>query len=130
MRTRLIRALGILAIAGGAFNDTISGGHGNDTLTGGAGVDKFIVTSGTDTITDLGTGGDVTSKATIDADARFTAEMRARQEMVAAGLEIAEAFFRRLDPEVTIELPVKEGDRCEVGTVLMRLAGSARAMPW
>jgi nicotinate-nucleotide pyrophosphorylase (carboxylating) len=77
---------------------------------------------------DLGTGGDVTSKATIGADARFTAEMRARQEMVAAGLEIAEAFFRRLDPEVTIELPVKEGDRCEVGTVLMRLAGSARAM--
>jgi nicotinate-nucleotide pyrophosphorylase (carboxylating) len=77
---------------------------------------------------DLGTGGDVTSKATIDADARFTAEMRARQEMVVAGLEIAAAFFLRLDPEVTIELPVKDGDRCEVGTVLMRLAANARAM--
>lgn len=77
---------------------------------------------------DLGTGGDVTSKATIDADARFTAEMRARQEMVVAGLEIAAAFFLQLDPEVTIELPVKDGDRCEVGTVLMRLAGNARAM--
>lgn len=77
---------------------------------------------------DLGTGGDVTSKATIDADSHFTSEMRCRQEMVVAGLEVAGAFFRRLDPEVTIELPVNDGDRCEVGTVLMRLAGNARGM--
>ena len=46
---------------------------------------------------DLGTGGDVTSKATIPEDARFTAEMNARQPLIVAGIEIAAAFFRALD---------------------------------
>ena len=45
---------------------------------------------------DLGQGGDVTSKATIAEDARFTAEMNARQEIIVAGLEIAAGFFRAL----------------------------------
>ena len=43
---------------------------------------------------DLGSGGDVTSKATIDANARFTADMNCREPIVVAGLEIAIAFFR------------------------------------
>jgi nicotinate-nucleotide pyrophosphorylase (carboxylating) len=77
---------------------------------------------------DLGTGGDVTSKATIDAGAHFTAEMNARQAITVAGLEIAAAFFRALDENMRIEQPVKDGDRVDRGTTLMRLAGNARAM--
>ena len=77
---------------------------------------------------DLGKGGDVTSAATIAADARFTAAMNARQALVAAGVEIASALFRALDPAVEIELLAKDGDRIEHGTTLMRLAGNARAM--
>jgi nicotinate-nucleotide pyrophosphorylase (carboxylating) len=77
---------------------------------------------------DLGTGGDVTSKATIAADARFTAAMNCRQAIVVAGLDLAADFFRALDGVVEIELLVKDGDRVEHGTMLMRLAGSARAM--
>jgi len=77
---------------------------------------------------DLGTGGDVTSAATIPAEARFTAEMNCREPIVVAGLEIAAAFFRSLDPDVAIEKSVADGDRLEAGTVLMRLAGFARAM--
>src|ERR1043165_6149138 len=77
---------------------------------------------------DLGTGGDVTSAATIPAEARFTAEMNCRVPIVVAGLEIAAAFFRSLDPDVAIEKSVADGDRLEAGTVLMRLAGFARAM--
>ena len=77
---------------------------------------------------DLGKGGDVTSAATIAANARFTAAMNARQALVAAGVEIASAFFRALDPAVEIELLAKDGDRVEHGTTLMRLAGNARAM--
>ena len=77
---------------------------------------------------DLGTGGDVTSKATIAADARFTAAMNCRQAIVVAGLDLAADFFRALDEDVEIELLVKDGDRAEHGTMLMRLAGSARAM--
>jgi nicotinate-nucleotide pyrophosphorylase (carboxylating) len=77
---------------------------------------------------DLGTGGDVTSKATIAADARFTAEMNSRQAIVVAGLDLAADFFRALDPEVTVEPVVQDGDRVEHGSALMRLAGNARAM--
>ena len=43
-------------LIGGTGDDTLAGGLGINTLTGGAGVDTFNVT-GTDTITDLGTGG-------------------------------------------------------------------------
>src|SRR4029079_18548450 len=77
---------------------------------------------------DLGTGGDVTSAATIPAEARFTAEMNCREAIVLAGLEIAAAFFRALDASVTIELFAIDGDRLDKGTVPMRLCGNARAM--
>jgi nicotinate-nucleotide pyrophosphorylase (carboxylating) len=77
---------------------------------------------------DLGTGGDVTSTATIAADARFNASMNARQPIVVAGLEIAAAFFRTLDVEVEIEIAVKDGDSVAAGSTLMRLSGNARAM--
>jgi nicotinate-nucleotide pyrophosphorylase (carboxylating) len=77
---------------------------------------------------DLGTGGDVTSKATIDASARFTAEMNCRQAIVVAGLELAAAFFRELEAGIEIELLANDGDRAANGSTLMRLAGNARAM--
>jgi len=77
---------------------------------------------------DLGRGGDVTSKATIAEDARFTAALNTRQAIVVAGLEIAAAFFRTLDKDVEIELLVQDGQRVEHGTTLMRLSGTARAM--
>jgi nicotinate-nucleotide pyrophosphorylase (carboxylating) len=77
---------------------------------------------------DLGKGGDVTSNATIAADARFTAEMNCRQAVVLAGLEIAAEFFRTLDSDVKIDLAAKDGDRVAHGTTAMRLSGNARAM--
>lgn len=77
---------------------------------------------------DLGTGGDVTSKATIAPEARFTAEMNCRQAIVVAGIDLAAAFFRALDPQVEIEQVAADGDQAEHGTTLMRLAGNAQAM--
>src|SRR4051812_42486822 len=77
---------------------------------------------------DLGDAGDITSTAVIPADARFTGVMDSRDAITVAGLPIAEAFFRALDPGVRIERLVEEGGRVEAGTDLMRLEGSARAM--
>lgn len=77
---------------------------------------------------DLGSGGDVTSQATIAADARFTGEVNCREPIVAAGLDLAAAFFRALDGEVHLERPVEDGTSVEAGTLLMRLEGNARAM--
>ena len=77
---------------------------------------------------DLGAGGDVTSAATIPADARFAASINCREAIVVAGLEVAAAFFRAMDSGVRIEAPVDDGERASSGTVLMRLDGNARAM--
>ena len=77
---------------------------------------------------DLGKGGDVTSNATIPTDARFTAQMNARQWIAVAGLDIAAAFFRRLDAGVKVEQLAKDGDCVEPRSPLMHLEGNARAM--
>ncbi len=77
---------------------------------------------------DLGEGGDVTSKATIAADACFSAEMNCREPIVVAGLDIAIAFFRALDANVEIERLAADGDAVPAGTVLLRLDGNARSM--
>ena len=77
---------------------------------------------------DLGKNGDVTSTATISADAQFSADLAARELIVVAGLDIAEAFFRALDGDVIAAKLVSDGDRVEAETVILRLTGNARAM--
>lgn len=77
---------------------------------------------------DLGDGGDITSAAVIPADAVFTGVMDSRDAITVAGLPIAEAFFRALDPEVAIERLVEDGHSVPAGTDLLRLKGRARAM--
>ena len=75
-----------------------------------------------------GGGRDVTAEAVIPADARFSGVMDSRDAITVAGLPVAAAFFRALDPECTIELLVEDGARVVPGTDLMRLSGSARAL--
>jgi nicotinate-nucleotide pyrophosphorylase (carboxylating) len=78
---------------------------------------------------DLGpTGRDVTSESVIPADARFAGTMDSRDDIVVAGLPIALAFFRHLDPEMEIRMLATEGHGVVAGTDLMQLEGNARAM--
>lgn len=77
---------------------------------------------------DLGEGGDITSAAVIPEDAVFTGVMDSRDAIVVAGLPIAQAFFRALDPQVEIEALVADGDSVPAGTDLLRLKGKARAL--
>jgi nicotinate-nucleotide pyrophosphorylase (carboxylating) len=77
---------------------------------------------------DLGEGGDITSAAVIPADARFRGIMGSRDAIVAAGLPVAEAFFRALDPGVEIERLCEDGEKAAAGTDLLRVSGRARAL--
>jgi len=77
---------------------------------------------------DLGEAGDITSAAVIPAEARFTGALVSRDAIAVAGLPIAAAFFRHLDPDVAIETLAQDGDRVLKGTVLMRMEGRAQAM--
>ncbi|KQS50668.1 MULTISPECIES: carboxylating nicotinate-nucleotide diphosphorylase [unclassified Sphingomonas] len=88
-------------------------------------VDAFVASTLAE---DLGTIGDITSNAVIPADARFTGVMDSRDPIVVAGLDLAEAFFRTLDPDVRIERLVQDGQQVAAGTILMRLEGAGRAM--
>ncbi|MEM8695419.1 MAG: carboxylating nicotinate-nucleotide diphosphorylase [Pseudomonadota bacterium] len=88
-------------------------------------LDAFIASTFAE---DLGEGGDITSAAVIPETARFRGVMDSRDAIVVAGLPIAEAFFRHLDPDVEIETRVADGDSVPAGTDLMRLTGLARPM--
>lgn len=82
---------------------------------------------------DLGTGlpgggRDVTSESVIPADAGFAGVMDTRDAIHVAGLPIAEAFFRALDPDMAVEILVEEGASVPANTDLMRFEGNARAM--
>ena len=75
-----------------------------------------------------GGGRDVTSESVIPADARFSGVMDSRDAITVAGLPIAEAFFRELDPHIDVEMLVKDGERVPAGTDLMHVEGKARAL--
>ena len=75
-----------------------------------------------------GGGHDVTSESVIPADVRFSGVMDSRDPISVAGLPIAVAFFRALDPDMEIEILVAEGQSVPAGSDLMRLSGNARAM--
>ncbi|MFM5955239.1 MAG: carboxylating nicotinate-nucleotide diphosphorylase [Novosphingobium sp.] len=75
-----------------------------------------------------GGGHDVTSESVIPADVLFSGVMDSRDPITVAGLPIAAAFFRALDPDMEIAILAEEGARVPGGTDLMRLSGNARAM--
>jgi nicotinate-nucleotide pyrophosphorylase (carboxylating) len=88
-------------------------------------IDRFVAAT---LVEDLGTIGDITSAAVIPAEARFAGVMDSRDAITVAGLALADAFFRALDPEVRIEHLVEDGQAVAAGTELMRIEGRARAM--
>lgn len=72
--------------------------------------------------------GDITSLTMIDADAKATFAMNARQPIAVAGVEVAAACFRRYDPGVQITLTANDGDRVAPKTTLLKISGKARSL--
>lgn len=77
---------------------------------------------------DLDGIGDATSQAVVPSAARARGVLHAKSDCVAAGLPVAEAVFRRLDPACEFVRRVKEGDFCPRGTVLAEVTGKATAL--
>jgi nicotinate-nucleotide pyrophosphorylase (carboxylating) len=76
---------------------------------------------------DLGSG-DVTSKATVPAQARALAVVTQRAPGVIYGLEAAELAFTLLDSQAVVDRVAIEGDWRVAGGEVLRIAGSARAL--
>ena len=77
---------------------------------------------------DLGRAGDVTSTATIPEGTRGRAVLAARKAGMIAGLPLAAAAFRKLDPAVEITGHQRDGAAVQSKTVLLTVAGDARAL--
>ena len=76
---------------------------------------------------DVGTG-DVTTLATVAADARAVASITQKAPGVIYGLDAAAATFTALDPDARIERLVDEGVWREGGGPVMAIDGTARAL--
>ncbi len=76
---------------------------------------------------DVGTG-DVTTEATVAADAVGTAELLLKESGVVSGLAVVEAVFVALDPEIRFEVLVEDGTFVEHMTVVAVVSGPLRAI--
>ncbi len=75
---------------------------------------------------DLGRAGDLTTDATVPAEARAKAQIVARRGGRLAGLEASLAAFSILDPGVQIERHADDGDDVAAAAVLASVEGAAR----
>jgi nicotinate-nucleotide pyrophosphorylase (carboxylating) len=76
---------------------------------------------------DLGRG-DATTQAVVEPGASAVARLVARQRLTVAGLDVAAAVFRRLDPSIAIEAHIADGADVPPGTRVATYRGSATAL--
>jgi nicotinate-nucleotide pyrophosphorylase (carboxylating) len=77
---------------------------------------------------DLGRAGDLTTDAIVSTDRNATARVVARREGRLAGVEVAAAVFRCLDPGIRLEVPLGDGHDAAAGQTVLAIAGAARTI--
>lgn len=77
---------------------------------------------------DLGRAGDLTSDAVLPADLQAAASLVARAPGRLAGLPVALAAFRLLDPALAIDVRAADGEDVAAGAVLATVRGAARSI--
>ena len=75
---------------------------------------------------DLGRRGDVTSQATIPADMQAQLQIKARQEGVICGMDLARLSFALVDANIEFLAQVQDGETVAAGAVLAIVRGNAR----
>jgi nicotinate-nucleotide pyrophosphorylase (carboxylating) len=77
---------------------------------------------------DLGTYGDVTTRAVIPAEVTYDARLNARQAGVVSGMQIARLAFHLVDPALEVDTLRPDGAPCAPGDTLMTIRGSAASI--
>ncbi|MGF1466506.1 MAG: carboxylating nicotinate-nucleotide diphosphorylase [Sandaracinaceae bacterium] len=70
-------------------------------------------------------GGDLTTDACVPPSLPGRAELRARAQLVVAGLDVFQGVFAAVDPELRVTHHAEDGDRLEAGQVAATVEGSA-----
>ncbi len=78
-------------------------------------------------VEDVGSG-DVTTLATVPENTTATAEMRAREPLIVAGLAFAEVAFRELSPKVQFTRLAEDGWQAPAEKTILTITGPARAL--
>lgn len=76
---------------------------------------------------DIGSG-DLTSEYFVPADRRVRGFIVARDQGCLSGVEIAREVFRRVDPEIDVQLMVTDGSRVAKGAHVISVEGPARGV--
>jgi len=76
---------------------------------------------------DIGTG-DVTTLSTVDPATISRAELVAKEDFILAGIAVAEKVFKTLDPDISFEALVADGQSVKRGDVLAWIKGSAATL--
>lgn len=72
--------------------------------------------------------GDVTTMATVPAGQQSKGIIHMKDEGIVAGLPVAAAVFKLVDPELQFAAKVRDGDAVVRGTVLAEVTGSTRSI--
>ncbi len=72
--------------------------------------------------------GDITTEATVPADQLCTAAIVAKEEGVICGHPVAQTVFRVMDPALSYETLVPEGEAISPGQEVARISGPARSL--
>jgi nicotinate-nucleotide pyrophosphorylase (carboxylating) len=72
--------------------------------------------------------GDITTDHLVAPDTAGKGTIVAKQDLVIAGLPVAEKVFKLLEPTIACDMRFKDGDRVSTGSVVMRIDGSLSAL--
>lgn len=72
--------------------------------------------------------GDITTKATISKSKKAVGKFLIKADGVIAGLEIAKAAFKQVDPKVKFEIKIKDGSKVKSGDIAAIVSGKAQSL--
>jgi len=77
---------------------------------------------------DLGSYGDVTTRAVIPAETTYTARLNARADAIVSGMQVSRIAFHLVDAALEIETHFIDGQSCKAGDTLMTIKGRASSI--
>jgi nicotinate-nucleotide pyrophosphorylase (carboxylating) len=72
--------------------------------------------------------GDHSSLASIPAEAQNQARLLVKDNGILAGVELAEMIFKEVDPNLKVEVLIKDGSSVKVGDVALTVSGKAQSI--
>ncbi|MEY4632444.1 MAG: quinolinate phosphoribosyltransferase, decarboxylating [Pseudomonadota bacterium] len=72
--------------------------------------------------------GDWTTDICVPADKQSSATIVAKESAMVAGVDVAAAVFKKVDPAITVKVCARNGQRVDKGDVLIEIEGRARSI--